>query len=62
MPYTSQLLRVAIPANSKDKDFYLQILAFNNTSTLGVLVDNIQLAPLSLLPVQMGSFTGQPAQ
>ena len=54
--YTAQTLRIAIPAGAKDKDFYLQLQAYNNSTTLGVIVDNIALAPLSVLPVQFVDF------
>lgn len=55
--YTSQSISFSVPATSTDKDFYIQMTAADNNTTLGVIVDNVALAMMSTLPVEYASFS-----
>jgi hypothetical protein len=56
---TPQTNLFTIPANSTDKKVTIEIVSFNNSSTLGVIVDDVtlQTVPPAILPVEWVSFT-----
>jgi hypothetical protein len=55
--YTTQSISFGVPANSTDKDFYIQMTAADNNTTLGVIVDNVALSVMSTLPVEYASLS-----
>ena len=57
--YTNEVLTFSVPASSTDNIIVVQFTGYNNSTTLGVIVDDITLTVLSSLPVQLISFTAE---
>lgn len=55
--YTTQSFTFAVPSTSTDKDFYVQMTAADNNTTLGVIVDNVAMSVFSVLPVEYSDFS-----
>lgn len=57
--FTSITQTFTIPANSTDNQVYVELTAYNNNTTLGVIVDDFQLISFAngALPVQWAGFT-----
>lgn len=55
--FTTQNISFGVPTSSTDKDFYIEMTAADNNTTLGVIVDNVALSVLSTLPVEYASFS-----
>ena len=56
--FTTETVVFFVPANATDNNLIVSFAAFNNSTTLGVIVDDIQLILLGSLPVKWESFTG----
>jgi len=59
--YVAETRSFSVPANSADQIMLIEMVAYNNNSTHGVIVDDVQMtmsSPASL-PVQWNSFTAE---
>lgn len=57
--FTDEVLTFTIPSSSTDNIIVVQFTSYNNSTTLGVIVDDVTLTVASSLPVQLISFTGE---
>ena len=55
--FVNETLVFFLPSNITDSHVFVEFTAFNNNSTLGVIVDDLQLILLGSLPVKWESFT-----
>ena len=57
--FTDEVLSFTVPSNSTDNILVVQFTGYNNSTTLGVIVDDVTLTVASSLPVQLISFAGE---
>lgn len=55
--FTTETLVFFLPANMTDNHIFVEFTAHNNSSTHGVIVDDVQMVLLGSLPVKWESFT-----